>query len=287
MKEHEIKLEKQNDSRFDFWETTNPISLNRKGLPKTIVIIFRDITQRKALAEEAMRSGRLASIGELAAGVAHEINNPINSVINLAQIILNEESKKGSRHDIALRMIDEGTRIAEIVRSLLAFSRDNKGSKKPLHLRDILSETFALTKVQIDKSGITLHVDVPPDLPMIFGHMQQIQQVFLNLINNARFALNDKSTEGSTKIIKIKGRVLKTDTQEFIRIVFEDNGTGIPDKLIDRIMDPFFTTKPETIGTGLGLSISHGIIDDHKGRMEIKSEEGLYSKFIIDLPTGE
>jgi PAS domain S-box-containing protein len=288
MKEREITLEKSRGDRLDFWETTNPTSLNSKGLPKAVVIIFRDITRRKALVEEAMRSGRLASIGELAAGVAHEINNPINSVINLAQIMVNEERKKGGEHDIALRMIDEGNRIAEIVRSLLAFSRDNQGSKKPLHLKDILFETFALTEVQIVKSGITLEVDVPSSLPMIFGHMQQIQQVFLNLINNARFALTDKNfAPGSLKRIKIKGRGKKIDGREYIRIIFEDNGTGIPDKLIDRIMDPFFTTKPENLGTGLGLSISHGIISDHKGRMKIESNEGEFTRFVIDLPTGK
>jgi PAS domain S-box-containing protein len=288
IREWEIKLEKKDGSRLDFWETTNPTSLNRRGLPKTVVIIFRDITQRKALVAESMRSGRLASIGELAAGVAHEINNPINSVINLAQIIVNEEKKRGAQHDIALRMIDEGTRIAEIVRSLLAFSRDNKGSKKPLHLKDILFETFALTEVQIVKSGITLDVDLPEGLPMIFGHMQQIQQVFLNLINNARFALTDKVfPQDSLKLIKIKGQVKKIEGREYMRIVFEDNGTGIPDKLIDRIMDPFFTTKPENMGTGLGLSISHGIISDHKGRMEIQSQEGEFTRFTIDLPTGK
>ncbi len=288
MKEQEIRLEKKDGTRLDFWETTNPTSLNQKGLPKTVVIIFRDITQRKALAAEAMRSGRLASIGELAAGVAHEINNPINSVINLAQIMVNEERKNGVENDIALRMIDEGNRIAEIVRSLLAFSRDNQGSKKPLHLKEILFETFALTEVQIVKSGITLEVDTPISLPMIFGHMQQIQQVFLNLINNARFALTDKNfAPGSLKRIKIKGREKKIDGQEYIRIIFEDNGTGIPDKLIDRIMDPFFTTKPEDLGTGLGLSISHTIISDHKGRMKIESKEGKFTRFVIDLPTGK
>jgi PAS domain S-box-containing protein len=288
VKEREIKLEKGKGPRLDFWETTNPISLNQKGLPKTIVVIFRDITQRKALVEESMRSGRLASIGELAAGVAHEINNPINSVINLAQIILNREKKKGHQHDIALRMIDEGTRIAEIVRSLLAFSRDNQGAKKLLHPRDIVLETLALTKVQIVKNGINLDLDLPPDLPMIFGHMQQLQQVFLNLINNARFALNDKTfPKDSLKRIKIYGRGEQIEGKAYIRIVFEDNGTGIPDKLIDRIMDPFFTTKPENMGTGLGLSISHGIINDHKGRMEIQSKDGEFTRFIIDLPRGD
>jgi len=288
MKEREVRLERASGDGLDLWETTNPTSLNQDGLPKNVVVIFRDITQRKALAAEAMRSGRLASIGELAAGVAHEINNPINSVINLAQILLNDALKQGSDHDIPRRMIDEGTRIAEIVRSLLAFSRDHQGEKIPLHLKDVLFETFALTEAQIVKSEITLAVDLSPDLPMIFGHMQQLQQVFLNLINNARFALVNKFIEhGAFKQIKIEGRRVNRDGQLGVRIVFEDNGMGIPEALIDRIMDPFFTTKPENLGTGLGLSISHGIINDHKGQIKIQSKEGAFTRFIIDLPAGK
>ncbi|RLB86516.1 MAG: PAS domain-containing sensor histidine kinase [Deltaproteobacteria bacterium] len=288
MQEREINLKKGNNLRYDFWETTNAVSMNRKGFPKTIITVFRDITQRKALAAEAMRAGHLASIGELAAGVAHEINNPINSIINLAQIILNEDKKKDQPNDIALRMINEGNRIAEIVSSLLAFAKDNKKTKMPLNLKEVLDKTFALTKAQIIKSGIVLDVDLPSDLPSIFGHMQQIQQVFLNLINNARFALNHKSfTKESVKTIRIKGCVEKIKEQLYLKIIFEDNGPGISDKVIDRVMDPFFTTKTGGQGTGLGLSISHGIISDHEGRMKIESCEGEFTRLIISLPAGD
>jgi PAS domain S-box-containing protein len=284
MQEREINLKKENGLRFDFWETTNAASLNREGLPKTVVTIFRDITQRKKLAVEAIRAGHLASIGELAAGVAHEVNNPINSIINLAQIILNEDKK----NDMAIRIINEGTRIADIVGNLLAFAKDRKGSKMPLRLEDVLAETIALTQAQIVKSGIILDVDLPCDLPVIFGHKQQIQQVFLNMINNARFALNHKIfLEGSLKTIKIKGRLENIKGQKYVRIVFEDNGMGISDKVIDRVMDPFFTTKPGGQGTGLGLSISHGIVGDHRGQIEIESKEGEFTRVIIDLPAGD
>jgi two-component system, cell cycle sensor histidine kinase and response regulator CckA len=288
MQEREINLKKGNNLRYDFWETTNAVSLDRKGLPKTIVTIFRDITQRKALAAEAMRAGHLASIGELAAGVAHEINNPINSIINLAQITLNEDRSNGQTNDIALRMINEGNRIAEIVSNLLAFAKDAKRVKMPLNLKDILDKTFALTETQIIKDGITLDVDLPSDLPNIFGHMQQIQQVFLNLINNSRFALNRKPfTKESVKTINIKASTEIIKERLYLKIIFEDNGSGISDKVIDRVMDPFFTTKTGGEGTGLGLSISHGIISDHKGRMKIESRESEFTRLIITLPAGE
>ncbi len=288
MQEQEISLKKRDGSHFDFRETANPASLNKQGRPKTVVSIFRDITQRKALAAEAMRAGHLASIGELAAGVAHEINNPINSIINLAQIILNQDKKNGEENDIALRMINEGTRIAGIVSSLLVFAKDQKGYKMLVSLKDILAETLALTETQIIKNGILIDVELPSDLPMIFGHMQQIQQVFLNLINNSRFALNHKTfRENSSKAIKIKAWVENHMEKEHVRILFEDNGTGISDLVLDHVTTPFFTTKPGGEGTGLGLSISHGIISDHKGKMMIESKVNEYTRVIIDLPIGD
>ncbi len=288
MKEREINLAREDGASLDFWEATNAASLNDRGLPKTVVTVFRDITKRKALAAEAMRAGHLASIGELAAGVAHEINNPINSVINLAQILRNEDKKKGVDNDIARRMINEGTRIADIVSSLLAFAKNKEGSKKPLSMGAVMDETLALTEVQLVKSGISLTVDLPEDLPRIFGHMQQIQQVFLNLINNARFALSHKEfRDGAVKTLKISGEKVTVGERECLRVLIEDNGLGIPEAVIGRIMDPFFTTKPGGEGTGLGLSISHGIIGDHRGRMKIESREGEYTRVIIELPAGE
>ena len=287
MQEREITLEKKDDS-LDFRETTNAASLNQNGHPRTVVSIFRDITRKKALAAEAMRAGHLASIGELAAGVAHEINNPINSIINLAQILLNQDKKNEEDNDIALRMINEGTRIARIVSNLLVFAKDQKGNKMPVDLKDILSKTLALTETQIIKNGITIAVDLPSDLPMVFAHAQQIQQVFLNLINNARFALNQKTvTPACKKNIHITAGVENWMGRPYVRIIFQDNGTGIPNDVLDRVMTPFFTTKPGGEGTGLGLSISHGIVNDHNGRIKIESKLNTYTRVIVDLPTGD
>jgi len=284
--EHEIKVEKGSGRRSDYWEITNPAALDRRRLPKTVIAVFRDITERKALAAEAMRASHLASIGELAAGVAHEINNPINSVINLAQLVYNENNGKSDfQTDVARRMIKEGRRIAGIVQSLLAFARDRKESKQTVFIADILDETLSLTAAQIEKDGIVLHVSVSADLPPITAQMQQIQQIGLNLINNARYALNQKFNGlPGEKRIEIEADLKIREGRRFVRVIFEDNGPGIPEKDLDRVLDPFFTTKPRGEGTGLGLSISHGIVGDHHGHLKIDSREGEFTRVILDLP---
>ncbi|MCG8565795.1 MAG: ATP-binding protein, partial [Desulfobacterales bacterium] len=288
MLEREINVKNRDGEDRCFWEITNIASLDFKGTPKAVVTVFRDITQRNALAAEAMRAGHLASIGELAAGVAHEINNPINSIINLAQIITNDGRKVGESNEMALRIISEGKRIAGIVSSLLAFARERTGPETPMTLEDILSETLALTRAHLDKNGIILELDISPDLPVIHGHIQKIQQVFLNIINNARYALNQTlGREVGGKLLQISGRKIVKENRTYVRTVFEDNGTGISKKNIGRVADPFFSTKPSGMGTGLGLSISHGIVGKHGGDIQILSRENEYTKVIIDLPAGD
>ncbi|MBE9545211.1 MAG: transporter substrate-binding domain-containing protein, partial [Proteobacteria bacterium] len=253
-----------------------------------IVTVYSDETELKALQAESMRAAHLASIGELAAGVAHEINNPINSVINLAQVLINECATESLESDVAGRIIKEGNRIAGIVGSLLAFARARKGLKNPVNISEIMTETLALTEAQVQKDGIDLKLQVPKDLPFLIGHMQQIQQVFLNIINNARFALNRKYPGGhENKILEILAETVTDDHRPWIRVTFRDRGVGIPIEIMKNILDPFFTTKPAGVGTGLGLSIGHGIISDHGGKLNIESNEGEYTQVIIDLPAGE
>ncbi len=253
-----------------------------------IVTVYSDETELKALQAESMRAAHLASIGELAAGVAHEINNPINSVINLAQVLINECATESLENDVAGRIIKEGNRIAGIVGSLLAFARARKGLKNPVNISEIMTETLALTEAQVQKDGIDLKLQVPKDLPFLIGHMQQIQQVFLNIINNARYALNRKYPSGhESKILEILAETVTDDDRPWIRVTFRDRGIGIPIEIMENILDPFFTTKPAGVGTGLGLSIGHGIISDHGGKLKIESNEGEYTRVIIDLPAGE
>ena len=252
-----------------------------------IVTVYSDETELKALQDETIRAAHLASIGELAAGVAHEINNPINSVINLAQILVNESDEESLHQDVAGRIIKEGNRIAGIVGSLLAFARERKNRKVPVNIHEIISETLSLTEAQVRKDGIDLKMVISSDLPDIMGCLQQIQQVFLNIINNARYALNQKYPDGDElKILEITAKPVIRNNRVSVRITFTDHGIGIPAENIEHIMNPFYTTKPAGDGTGLGLSIGHGIISDHRGRLMFESREGEFTRVIIDLPAG-
>ncbi len=261
---------------------------DESGTVNNVIVVTSDITEKISLQTEAIRAGHLASLGELAAGVAHEINNPINGIINYAQMLV-DSIESGSRdNEIAARIIGEGERIANIVKSLLSFARDRKEDKHLVNINDILSDSLALTEAQIRKDGISLTVDLPADLPEIIAHPQQIQQVFLNVINNARYALNQKYPDfHQDKKLSIFCAQVLTDQREYVRATFYDNGTGIPADIIDKVMNPFFTTKPSGKGTGLGLSISHGIITDHEGIIRIQSLENEFTNIIIDLPVRE
>ncbi|MBI3813485.1 MAG: HAMP domain-containing protein [Nitrospinae bacterium] len=234
---------------------------------------------------EMIKSGQLASIGELAAGIAHEINNPINGIINYAQIIANKSENASRENDIANRIIKEGNRIASIVSSLLSFSHQDKEEKAVVPVHEILSDSLELTERQLLKDNIILKTDVSPQLTEVIANSQQVQQVFMNLISNARYALNSKYTEKHTdKIFEIYGEEVIIDNYPYIKVTFHDRGIGIPADIKDKIIEPFFTTKPRGEGTGLGLSISHGIISDHGGKITIESREVEFTKVAVVLP---
>lgn len=245
--------------------------------------IFWDITEKVNLKREATRNRQLAALGELAAGVAHEVNNPINGVINCAQILLN----KGNDSDIAGRIIKEGNRIANIVCKLLSFARNNdkREQKTIVSVREVISDILILIKPQLQKEGIYVKLDISENLPKIIVHPQQIEQVFINAISNARYALNQKySGMHPDKILQISGEEMYANDSLCVKVTFYDHGIGIPAQVLDKVMDPFFTTKPRNQGTGLGLSISDSIVKEHGGKMRIDSVEGKFTKVEIILP---
>jgi two-component system, NtrC family, sensor kinase len=259
-----------------------------EGAVNSVIIVLTDITEKITLQAEAMRSSHLASLGELAAGVAHEINNPINGIINYAQILANKISAGSKENEISQRIIREGDRIAGIVRGLLSFARERKEERITVAVQKILGDTLTLTETQIRKDGIELLVNIRDGLPDIFANPQQIQQVFLNVISNARYALNQKYPVTQTeKKLEISVERTLVDNAPFVRAMFFDKGIGISADIIDKVMHPFFSTKPSGLGTGLGLSISHGIIGSHGGRLAVESVEGAYTKVTIDLPAKE
>lgn len=285
--EHEIEIIGKNGARMDLWSTASVGARSEDGTPKSVIVIYRDITEKKLLQAETARAGQLASIGELAAGVAHEINNPINGIINCAQLLIDENNELSEQAEISMRIKNAGNRIAMIVRNLLSFARDPEEEHTLIHLQNILSDSLDLTETQIRKDGIELIINIPDRFPKLKVRSHKIQQVFLNIISNARYALNQKFPYAhENKILKISGELV-VNNNKYARVIFIDHGTGIPSDIMDRICDPFFTSKPPGKGTGLGLSISHAIIKDHGGRLYFDSVEGEYSKIVIDLPVLE
>jgi len=254
------------------------------GATKAIALV-KDVTDKKNLQAEAMRASHLASLGELAAGVAHEINNPINGIINYAEILKGRCLKKEEDEEIPIRIIKEGNRVAQIVKSLLSFASDRRDGHSSVGIQDIFSETLGLAEKLLIKDSIKFSMNLPTDLPMIRANSNEIQQVFLNIISNARYALNQKFPEyHEDKILEIRGETVKINDREYVRTIFFDSGSGISDNIIDKISNPFFSTKPHGDGTGLGLSISYGIIKNHKGKLRFESVEGEYTKVMVDLP---
>ncbi|MBN2463065.1 MAG: PAS domain S-box protein [Dehalococcoidia bacterium] len=246
--------------------------------------VMRDVTERKLAAEEkrqleqkAQLASRLASVGELASGVAHEINNPLTGVIGYAHLLL---AKKDIPKDIIrdVEVINEGAqRVAGIVKKLLAFARQTKPEQRYVNINELVRTTLDLQAYALAANNIKASLRFARDLPMTVADPGQLQQVFLNLIMNAETAM---------KLAHDKGKLtIKTEhVDNTIRISFKDNGPGITKENLEDIFNPFFTTREVGQGTGLGLSVCHGIVTQHKGRIWVESEPGKGATFVVELP---
>jgi PAS domain S-box-containing protein len=260
----------------------------RLGNENVLQATVRDISEQHSMEAQLRQAQKLDSIGTLAGGVAHEINNPINGIMNYAQLILDRSDGDGSIGEFAGEIIHETKRVATIVKNLLSFARQNKQGSSPARVCDIINETLSLVNTVLGRDQITLSVDVSENLPRIKCRSQQIEQVIMNLITNARDALNEKYPECDVnKRIEVTVATLEKDGRHWLRTTVEDNGPGIPNEVRERMFDPFYTTKPRNVGTGLGLSISHGIINDHGGELSVESELGEWTRFHVDLPVHE
>ncbi|NLZ17961.1 MAG: PAS domain S-box protein [Desulfobulbaceae bacterium] len=257
-----------------------------EGLVNSVLLLVSDISEKMMLQAEAIQAAHLASLGELVAGVAHEINNPITGIINYGQILSNEGRPDSLEKDIGKRIIKEGERVGRIVKSLLFYARhDRQETKTFISIPTILHESIILSQAQIRKEAIELEISLPDDLPLIDANSQQIQQCMINIINNSRYALNQKYLDRhANKRLVIAGECVTIEDNPYVRIVFHDQGVGIAAQEIPALTKPFYSTKPYGTGTGLGLSITQKIIEDHGGHLSFESVEGEYTKVIIDLP---
>ena len=209
----------------------------------------------------------------------------MNGIINYAQIIVNKSEKGSKENEIANRIIKEGNRIANIVSNLLSFSRQKKEERLEVSVHEIFHSALELIESSLQKDGIIIKVDILRELPQVVVNPQQIQQVFINIISNSRYALNKKYPQKhDDKILEITGEETMIDNQQYVRISFYDHVIGISPVLINRIMEPLFTTKSRGEGTGLGLSISQNIVNAHNGKLTIDSVEGEFTKTTVALP---
>ncbi len=254
--------------------------------------VMLDMTSRlnteKTRKLETIRSSRLESLGELATGVAHEINNLSNGIINYAQLLSDETGETvldNGQLNILDNVIKEGERIAEIAQKLLFYSREQGDGKALVKLSDIITDSLMLIKHHLKNDGIKVNTFYPDDLPAISIHIQQLQQIFLNILHNARRALNNRyPMKNENKRLEIKGDMITKQDRNWIRISITDWGEGINSQDLAQVFNPGFTTKPPGEGTGMGLTISRNILMDHGGHIEIGSQFGDHTTVTVELP---
>jgi signal transduction histidine kinase len=234
----------------------------------------RQMEELRQTQAQLVQSAKLAAIGELAANVAHEINNPMTSILGYATLMLDEGVDSTTVIEYLKTIQSEAMRIRETVRALLDFSRQRNFTTEHVDISQAIKDTLALVRRHAALSNVAVAEKYDPDLPAIEVDVPQLKQVFLNLITNAL----DAMPHGGTLTV----RSLRDG--DFIRIDFADTGGGIPEANLARIFDPFFTTKPAVKGTGLGLSVSLGIVQSHGGTIDVTSEMGKGSVFSVKLP---
>ena len=244
--------------------------------PGRAVIYIEDITEQKMMMQRMVQSDKLSSLGELVSGVAHELNNPLTGIMGFSELMLNETFEERTKK--RLREINEAShRCKRIVENLLTFARFHKPEKKQCNINNIITTAVELRAYQLKVSDIKVELNLAPSLPKTLADEHQLQQVLLNLINNAEHSIAEKGVKGKITI-STEGK----DKNIIIKV--SDTGNGIPDDIISNIFNPFFTTKPVGKGTGLGLSISYGIIKEHGGNITANSRHGEGASFIIELP---
>jgi two-component system NtrC family sensor kinase len=240
------------------------------------VVHYRDVTHQKALQNSLARADKLAALGKLAGGVAHEINSPLAGIMAFAQMAL-REMDEDNPHIEDMREIESAAQKCKvIVEGLLGFARqDAPDVTERFDLLECISSTLRLTKAILRKENIQLIVNLPENPVYIDGSSGRISQVILNLLTNSIYAMKDGGGE-------IELAVLPSDSQ--VEIKLRDSGAGIKKDILKKVFDPFFTTKPVGEGTGLGLAISYSIVTQHKGSISVESVEGVGTTFSITLP---
>jgi two-component system NtrC family sensor kinase len=250
----------------------------RNGKPIGITGVLRDITEKKKMREQFLQTEKLSSIGEILSGVTHELNNPLTTIMGFSELLIKKDVPEDVKEELKI-IHEEAIRSSRIIQSLLMFARKHVPEKRMINVNDVIRKAYSLREYELRVDDVSTELELSEDMPTTYADPYQLQQVLINLINNAHHALLEKSG-GKLKISTYR----EGDT---LSIVCEDNGPGIPHEHLNKIFDPFFTTKEVGKGTGLGLSVVFGIISEHDGEISVESKENKGTKFTIRLPVLE
>jgi len=272
-----------------------------KGQMVAVVGVGRDLTEKRRLELKLIQSAKMAALGEMAGGIAHEIRNPLAVTSSAAQILLKKGDDPKLRKECAQKIRAAANRAAEIIENLLRFARPSEGLVDLVDVNSTIEDTLSMIEHQISLQGIEIRKRLASPLPPMIGNRNQLQQVFMNIILNAYHAMPRGGTltistraKGEVRSEKLEVRGKDNDapphfsplTSHFVEVSFQDTGCGIPEENLSRIFDPFFTTMPVGQGTGLGLSIAYSIVRHHNGSIRVESQVGKGSTFTVSLPLG-
>ena len=251
---------------------------DKDGKPISVMAIFRDIREMKLLQGQLLQAEKLSATGVLISGVAHELNNPLTGIIGYSEILQKDDRLPAQAKERIKTISQQANRCKDIILNLLKFARKYENKRTSVDINEVIDSTLNLNLYEMETTGIKVIKDFKKDIPKTFADLNQLQQVILNLIQNAKHAMLPKA--GGEKVLTIKTESVK----DKIIIEISDTGGGISEKNISKIFDPFFTTKDVGKGTGLGLSVSHGIVKEHGGDIRVRSKEGEGTTFTVELP---
>ena len=249
---------------------------DEQGNVTSIIALMTDITDASMLQAKLIHSEKMAAVGQLVSGVAHEVNNPLTAIMGYADLLTSSNDlSPEARHDLSI-ILQEAQRTKQIVQNLLSFARQSAPYREPVDLNAVLARTMQLRQYDFVNHGVMVEENLDPNLPPVFGDPQQLQQVFLNVVNNAYDAVREVTR---TPVVTIT----TSSADGIVEVKISDNGPGI--SMPDRIFDPFFTTKGVGKGTGLGLSICYGIVREHSGEITcVNHPDGDGATFLVRLP---
>ncbi len=270
------------------------------GKPIGRLDVYRDITAGRLIHSKLLQTEKMAALGQLVSGIAHELNNPLTSIMGYAQLALAREGgKRASNGEAsnATRIFEEAQRAQRIVRNLLVFAREARPERAPVQLNEVVERTLALRSYELRVKNIAVHLDLEAGLPRLRGDAHQLQQVVLNLLVNAEQAIESRAARrAQSEAVGNIGIRTRSEGEKGVALEIYDDGPGIPPDVASRIFDPFFTTKPVGEGTGLGLSIAYGIVREHEGEISVSDAPRDFAakapgvrwrtSFRVELPAG-